>query len=531
MFALGADYAWLGVPTTITGQPGDAGGLTVNNGFIRAMNGMLESRGGDAMVRWHDRNNLNEFWGWYGSGPGICRLWHNVHSDRFTIDWQGNGRFVGALATGHSITCGWDLVVTAAIWISGYHAEGGCVGARGGHFRDWVHSDGYITGTTVQSRVNDGMFVECWGGGNARIHFHSHGVRHWLVGTRGDNGQWTVQDATASYAERFSVSHDGWVRAAGYWSSGDIDGNFLRVRSNLSVGGFHNIYNDGAWMSGHNWRSRTDIHADGNVTASARLNAGDAVIGGHHLHTHEGWFYTASLRSNNFHADGNVSAHDVIARNNMSVAGTGWFGRTEAHSFLIHGTLWNSGTSIFCRWDGWCWGGWAAGGHDQGSITMVMDGGRNYDGSQYTPSLQIRWGSAVIPGDGPWGYWSDRRLKRNIDVYTCGLETLLKLKPVTFCYNERFCELYGDCVRPVLANTYVGLDADEALAVMPEIVRDLPPSRYNNRYNDSTIDGVPIKIINAGPVTYALINAVKELNDKNEMLAARVAALENPNAP
>jgi hypothetical protein len=179
-------------------------------------------------------------------------------------------------------------------------------------------------------------------------------------------------------------------------------------------------------------------------------------------------------------------------------------------------------------WDGWCWGGWAAGGHDQGSVTIVLDGGRNPDGSQYQPSLQVRWGSAVIPGDGPWGYWSDSRLKRNIDNYTCGLQTLLKLRPVTFRYNERFCEVYGNCVRPVLDNTYVGLDADEALSVMPEIVRDLPPSRYCS----STLDGTPIKIINAGPVTYALINAVKELHaditqlkDRNDQLEARIAEL------
>jgi hypothetical protein len=299
------------------------------------------------------------------------------------------------------------------------------------------------------------------------------------------------------------------------------------------------------------------LHSRTDVTATNRLNAGDAVIAGHHLWNNAGWLHCANYRANGIHSDGDIraAAHvycggawmrasdsrieawDIQAHGGMWSGGhfigniggyLGTWASFQAHHVHARGQLsadgafYTSGSSCYVVWDGWCWGGWAAGGHDQGSITIALDGGRNPDGSQYMPSLQVRWGSAVIPGDGPWGYWCDSRLKRNIDTYTCGLETLLKLKPVTFRYNERFCELYGDCVRPVLAMTYVGLDADEALSVMPEIVRDLPYSRFNK----STLDGTPIKIINAGPVTYALINAVKELHAEIDDLRQQITNLK-----
>lgn len=98
-----------------------------------------------------------------------------------------------------------------------------------------------------------------------------------------------------------------------------------------------------------------------------------------------------------------------------------------------------------------------------------------------------------------WQVSSDARLKRNIQRFTDGLETVDALRPVTYEYNG----LGGlpDGLKGI------GVVAQEAEPVAPYLI------------GERQYDGETYKTISDSPLFYVLINAVQEL-------AARVRALE-----
>jgi hypothetical protein len=117
------------------------------------------------------------------------------------------------------------------------------------------------------------------------------------------------------------------------------------------------------------------------------------------------------------------------------------------------------------------------------------------------------------------GEWStvtsDARVKTDVADYTTGLEHICALRPVTFRYNG-----LGGSQND--GKTHIGLIAQEAQPVMPEIVIDAATATQNP-------DGTPTPLtarllpgqlgMDASALKFALVNAVREL-------AARVAALE-----
>jgi hypothetical protein len=53
-----------------------------------------------------------------------------------------------------------------------------------------------------------------------------------------------------------------------------------------------------------------------------------------------------------------------------------------------------------------------------------------------TNDLSIN-GNANKTGGGTWGTFSDRRIKSDIVDYTSGLDAILKIRPVSFKYNDK----------------------------------------------------------------------------------------------
>jgi Chaperone of endosialidase len=117
------------------------------------------------------------------------------------------------------------------------------------------------------------------------------------------------------------------------------------------------------------------------------------------------------------------------------------------------------------------------------------------------------------------GEWStltsDARVKQDVADYATGLEHICALRPVTFRYNG-----LGGSQND--GKTHIGLIAQEAQPVMPEIVIDAAAATQNP-------DGTPTPLtarllpgqlgMDASALKFALVNAVQEL-------AGRVAALE-----
>jgi hypothetical protein len=112
-------------------------------------------------------------------------------------------------------------------------------------------------------------------------------------------------------------------------------------------------------------------------------------------------------------------------------------------------------------------------------------------------------GQAWKPGGGPWAALSDDRVKRNVRPYSAGLADICELAPIRFEYN-------GDGGSADDGVTRYGLSAQATQPVMPELVHEMPVSQHSLPGQLAT---------DLGPLTLALVNAVREL-------AERVASLE-----
>jgi len=110
-------------------------------------------------------------------------------------------------------------------------------------------------------------------------------------------------------------------------------------------------------------------------------------------------------------------------------------------------------------------------------------------------------GNAYKAGGGSWAATSDARLKTVDSDYEHGLDALSGLRPVRYHYKEN--NPRGEPTdRP-----FIGLVAQEAMTVMPELV-----AMRDDGYYD----------LDPSALTFALINAVKELKAANDNLALTV---------
>jgi hypothetical protein len=116
---------------------------------------------------------------------------------------------------------------------------------------------------------------------------------------------------------------------------------------------------------------------------------------------------------------------------------------------------------------------------------------------------------------GAWTTVSDAQVKQDIAPYRRGLEAILKLSPVEFRYAPNTPMSEGNKPSRLL----FGLIADEVKPHVPEIVGTTTATVGKK-------EGVELSTLEPGNLIYALINAVKELNDQGKEMRAKVAALE-----
>jgi hypothetical protein len=129
---------------------------------------------------------------------------------------------------------------------------------------------------------------------------------------------------------------------------------------------------------------------------------------------------------------------------------------------------------------------------------------------------------------GPWVGYSDIRVKQDVTDYTTGLAAIRQLRPVNFRFN-------GDYSTPNNGVIYQGLVADEAELVMPEIVGSIQKTRnpvpHGETPDPTMLDD--LKTLAPNALTYAIINALKEIADRLEVLevAGGIAAAPRQAAP
>ena len=129
-------------------------------------------------------------------------------------------------------------------------------------------------------------------------------------------------------------------------------------------------------------------------------------------------------------------------------------------------------------------------------------------------------GTGFKPGGGSWNASSDARIKNVICDYTAGLADVIRLHPVEYQYLNNHSNPGDDTDAPTPPDdkVYRGLVAQEAETVMPEMVTQ----------TKGMIDGVHVedfRVLDTTALTFALVNAIRELNAKVDALQAQVDQL------
>jgi hypothetical protein len=127
--------------------------------------------------------------------------------------------------------------------------------------------------------------------------------------------------------------------------------------------------------------------------------------------------------------------------------------------------------------------------------------------------LQLSTDSAAKPTTNTWTIASDARIKTNIAPYQKGLTEIRQVAPISYDYNGKGGIPQGP--------GGVSIIAQDLQLIFPECV-----GSYRGKLEESDEEETDILNYNGHAITFALINAVKELAAKVDSLEAQLAAKE-----
>ena len=143
----------------------------------------------------------------------------------------------------------------------------------------------------------------------------------------------------------------------------------------------------------------------------------------------------------------------------------------------------------------------------------------NHDGNvgigTASPSYQLTLStdSAGKPTTNTWTISSDSRIKKDVNNFTDGLNTILNIRPVTYKYNGAGGKGYDD------TNTHIGIIAQEVEPVAPYMVET----------GKGLINGVEVndfKSYQGHALPFIIVNAIKEQQQQIDELRAQIAELK-----
>ncbi|HEX6834303.1 MAG TPA: tail fiber domain-containing protein, partial [Rudaea sp.] len=152
----------------------------------------------------------------------------------------------------------------------------------------------------------------------------------------------------------------------------------------------------------------------------------------------------------------------------------------------------------------------------------VYAGGEIHAGDDiYGAGNIIIGGDAYKPGGGSWSNSSDRRIKQDIAPIENALDTILKLKPVSFRYTPEYRATAG----ALADKEYRGFIAQDFREVFPEAV-----TSTGQRVPGASKDADPILALDSSPALITAVAAVQELAVAEQDDASRMRKLESENA-
>ena len=124
-----------------------------------------------------------------------------------------------------------------------------------------------------------------------------------------------------------------------------------------------------------------------------------------------------------------------------------------------------------------------------------------------TYRLQLSTDSAAKPSTNTWTIASDSRIKTNIQPYTKGLAEIVQVAPITYDYNGKGGMTAGP--------GGISIIAQDLQPIFPECV-----GSYKGKLEETDEEEIDILNYNGHAITFALINAIKELDAKVKALEA-----------
>lgn len=132
-----------------------------------------------------------------------------------------------------------------------------------------------------------------------------------------------------------------------------------------------------------------------------------------------------------------------------------------------------------------------------------------------TYKLQLSTDSAAKPSTNTWTIASDERIKNVTGEYTKGLDAVCALRPITYEYN-------GAAGFEVDGKENISIIAQEAIQHFPECV-----GTFNAKLNETDETETELYNWNGHALTFALVNAIKELKAELDTVKSELNALKN----
>ena len=142
------------------------------------------------------------------------------------------------------------------------------------------------------------------------------------------------------------------------------------------------------------------------------------------------------------------------------------------------------------------------------NLAINPSGGNVGIGTSAPTALLSVNGDANKIGNAFWSTFSDERVKQNVQNYTLGLNEVLAIRPVSFQYN-------GKGLDKADGKTYIGILAQEIEKILPGTVTKIAAGGFTD-----------LRQYNGSELTYTIINAVKELADRNTKIVESVGVLQ-----
>jgi hypothetical protein len=319
----------------------------------------------------------------------------------------------------------------------------------------------------------------------------------------------TARGATTATAVTFN--------GAATFNAGPYTNDWYRV--NTTGGIYWQGYGSGLYMSDVTWirtlggagiwTNNGNIGTNGGLTigySGAGVGAGGAIIAGNV------GIGTANPASK-LEVAGNGAFNNSTSHGAVNVAGVG----DGAQYAAVNLANLNNNSQVWGLQYRQDTGNFSIGYYPSGSTAFIIDTASNatFTGTLYVNTNIVAAGCIVYNGGTLGGCVSDARVKKDIQPWhRAGLAEVLKLNPVTYEYNGLGGMKADGVVR-------TGLIAQEVEKVAPALV-----GTESVKLNSTDTSPTEIKTVQYGDLTFALIEAVKELNANAEVQQKEIDALK-----